>query len=354
MFRRNPLDTSGIICDFCGKSGVVHIFTAQPMMIGGIPRTQHMACPSCRDLILNRNIRALVTQAANMLPQAARRQARTHFSAIFTELLSKIVADAAIQPSHIFDLHMLRARQKRTKCALRFKPICTDLAFVMVSDSGWKPACLPCAAKVLGSDDPTFIVGHPQIKTLRRRNPTPDDWDAIQREGEKEHIKQYGGLCENCDGLLSVCEVCDEVTCDCKKCSCDQKQRRYNPDEEIRRTERDSLNDPLFREKAHHQHRRAAMPIHDHNCDGCVFLGSVSPERYSGHEVGCHLPGQDLYFCPESGVLGGSLIVRNSCLDSDYASMPLDVYLTNREFITGRKEHYAMIYQLAQERGLIK
>lgn len=58
-----------------------------------------------------------------------------------------------------------------------------------------------------------------------RCNPD-DDWDEIRKAGEKEYIKEYGGLCENCDGLLQYCEACDQIYCDCKKCKC-----RRNPSE---------------------------------------------------------------------------------------------------------------------------
>lgn len=48
-------------------------------------------------------------------------------------------------------------------------------------------------------------------------------------------------------------------------------------------------------------------PKHDHDCDCCVFLGSLN--------------GTDHYFCPSQG----ELVQRLSSRDDDYRSMPLAV-----------------------------
>lgn len=166
MFRSNPLDTMGIICDFCAQPGVVHIYECTPFMLGGIMRAQFMACSTCRDLITTKNIRALITASANMLPQQMRRQARSMFNQLYTTFFSNLIKEDPISPADIFDLHMLRARTKVTKCQLNSAPNCSKIAMLLLNINGWQPSCAPCVFHELGISDPKDIVGHPLVRNL--------------------------------------------------------------------------------------------------------------------------------------------------------------------------------------------
>ena len=79
-------------------------------------------------------------------------------------------------------------------------------------------------------------------------------------------------------------------------------------------------------------------PVHDHDCDGCIYLGGEGPR-----------PGEpptnqvDMYFCPKSD--GGTLLRRYSSEGAEYASFPTD--------IAARFEKYQTGYRIAQMRGLI-
>lgn len=174
--RRNPLDTSGVICDFCGKPGITHIIFCHPFMLGNVPRAQFATCSSCLDLINTKNIRQLVTNACDMMPASARRMARVHFGGLYQTLLSNIITIRAVSPQDIFDLHIARSTSLRQKCQLRTGHTtvggCNDLAYMEVeTPSGWKKACGTCAAQQLGLPTIVDIVGHNQIRSLRRRNP---------------------------------------------------------------------------------------------------------------------------------------------------------------------------------------
>ena len=76
-----------------------------------------------------------------------------------------------IEPEHIFDLTMLRARAKDQKCTLRRgHPIlgeCSDLAFVEVNTGEWKKSCNICATAILGLNEISQMILHPDIRNLR-------------------------------------------------------------------------------------------------------------------------------------------------------------------------------------------
>lgn len=174
--RRNPLDTSGIICDFCGKPGITHIIFCHSFMLGNVPRAQFATCNSCLDLINTKNTRQLITNACDMVPAAARRMARVHFGGLYQTLLNNIITIRVVSPQDIFDLHIARSTSMRQKCQLRTGHAiiggCNDLAYIEVeTPGGWKKACATCAAQQLGLPTIVDIVGHNQVRSLRRRNP---------------------------------------------------------------------------------------------------------------------------------------------------------------------------------------
>jgi hypothetical protein len=170
--RRNPLDTSGVICDFCGKQGITQIIFCRPFMLGNVPRAQFAACDACVNLITTQNTRQLITNACNLLPAATRREGRKYFAGLYHTLINNIITINAVTPEHIFDLHVARATSMRQKCQLRTgHPVvggCNDLAYVEVeTPSGWKKSCATCAAQQLGLQEIVEIVGHSQIRSLR-------------------------------------------------------------------------------------------------------------------------------------------------------------------------------------------
>ena len=177
-WRANPLDTSGIICDFCGKPGITQIIFCRSFMLGNVPRAQFAGCDSCIDLINTRNTRQLITNACNMMPAAVRRAGRIHFADLYQTLISNIIMIRAVTPQDIFDLHIARTTAMHQKCQLRTgHPViggCNDLAYVEVeTPGGWKKSCSTCATQQLGLKEIVEIVGHSQIRSLRlgRRNP---------------------------------------------------------------------------------------------------------------------------------------------------------------------------------------
>jgi hypothetical protein len=119
-YRQNPLDARGIICDFCAKPGVIQLHTCNPFPMGNRLRSQFMSCEPCSQFIANRNLRALVTQGANMLPASVpRREARMIFRNLYSQFFANLLDTREIEPWHIFDLQMLRARSRDIKCELR-------------------------------------------------------------------------------------------------------------------------------------------------------------------------------------------------------------------------------------------
>jgi len=169
--RRNPIDTSGLICDFCGGIEVIEIHNTRPIQLGGRLRTQHMSCSSCSQLVATRNIRGLISLAANMLPPEIRRQVRIHFREVFQLFFGNLLDTFTIAPSHIFDLQMLRARSLNQKCSIRSGHpalgACNDLAYIEIDLDGWKKACMVCATDALGADEISQILMHPDIRNLR-------------------------------------------------------------------------------------------------------------------------------------------------------------------------------------------
>ena len=172
--RKNPLDTSGIICDFCGGSGVTSLHTHIPMVIGDRMRMQQMSCDTCGQFIANNNIRALVTQAANMarpLPDE-RRGFRIYFRKIYQLMLDNIINTQTVGPDHIFELQMGRARSLALKCEIRKgHPTlgeCGVLAFIEVDiGNKWQRSCLICAAGVLGLSKAHDAAMHPNTRSLQ-------------------------------------------------------------------------------------------------------------------------------------------------------------------------------------------
>jgi hypothetical protein len=131
-----------------------------------------MSCSTCGQFIADRNIRALITQAANMLPpMIARKEARVMFRGLYSQFLNNLLATHTIEPEHIFELQMLRARAKHVKCQLRtghpYLGDCNDLAYIEVRHQGWKKCCLVCAAEALELDSAQKVILHPETRTLR-------------------------------------------------------------------------------------------------------------------------------------------------------------------------------------------
>lgn len=131
--------------------------------------------------------------------------------------------------------------------------------------------------------------------------------------------------------------------------------RRPGIYEELRRLEREAASgDPLALDRLHRCKARSGLPAHYHDCDGCVFLGSEPittwKEPRNTDELGCNYHFYDLYYCPSSNVLGGSLLARYACNGSQYASWPLDVYLAHPEIQDGIRKR---IYDLAIAHGLV-
>lgn len=177
-WRANPLDTSGMICDFCGKPGITQIIFCRPFMLGRLLRAQFAACDTCVNLINTQNTRQLITNACNMMPAEVRRAGRVHFAGLYQTLISHIIAIRAVTPQDIFDLFVARATSMHQKCQLRTgHPVigeCNDLAYVEVeTPDGWKKSCSTCAAQHLGLKEVVDIVCHQKIRSLRasRRNP---------------------------------------------------------------------------------------------------------------------------------------------------------------------------------------
>jgi len=183
-YRYNPLDTSGIICDFCGKPGVTHVYFTKPFQLGGLERSNFASCGSCAKSISNRNITALVNRAVRRMPLEARRSAKSHFKQIYNTFFIKLTAKREMTPADIFDLQTARATAKHQKCAVRFgHPVlgeCSVIALLEVGivdadeESGrWMPSCIICASGVLGLETAEDIIDHPAIRTLgeSRRNP---------------------------------------------------------------------------------------------------------------------------------------------------------------------------------------
>jgi len=199
MNRRNPLDTSGIICDFCGKPDITHVYFTEPFMLGNIERSNFASCNSCAKSIDNRNITALVNRAVRLMPQNARRQAKGHFNNLYRTFFINLITKRRITPADIFDLQTARATAQHQKCEVRSgHPTlgeCADIALLEVAvspregqmlhaadagydvpeDAVWKPSCVVCASGILGLEKAEDIVGHPALRTLgsRRRNPDP-------------------------------------------------------------------------------------------------------------------------------------------------------------------------------------
>ena len=135
-------------------------------------RSQMMSCGPCSQLIATTNIRVLVSQAASMLPKEIRRQVRLHFRTMFQQFFDGLLDTRKIEPSHIFDLQMLRARASGLKCSLRSGHPrlgeCSDLAYVEVNTGGgWAKSCMLCATSALGLDEIREIILHPRIRNLR-------------------------------------------------------------------------------------------------------------------------------------------------------------------------------------------
>jgi ribosomal protein L23 len=170
--RRNPLDTSGIICDFCAQPGADAIHNTIPFPMGGRTRFQFMSCPACTQLIEDQNLRALVTQGANMMPPTMpRKMARTIFRDIYSTFFTNLLKSNAITPTHIFELQMLRAQAKALKCQLRTgHPAlgeCADLAMIQVlEEDEAHNSCLPCAAQFLGLDNTLDLLHRSDIMPI--------------------------------------------------------------------------------------------------------------------------------------------------------------------------------------------
>jgi len=170
-YIKNPLDTKGIVCDFCGGTGVSHIFTCKPLHIGGRTRSQFMGCDSCSNLVINRNLQKLTRQAANLLPIKVQKMAREHFKNLYLQMFINLIDTREIEPSHIFDLHMLRPSDPSIKCEVRTgHPVigsCGDLAYVGVFyENSWQKSCMICATGVLKLDEIKQIILHPDIRSL--------------------------------------------------------------------------------------------------------------------------------------------------------------------------------------------
>lgn len=79
------------------------------------------------------------------------------------------------------------------------------------------------------------------------------------------------------------------------------------------------------------------MPLYEHDCENCVFLG----QTIGGGRI------SDLYFCPTEP-FEGSVIARFSSEGSDYESCPWHL---------ARPEGYAELWvarTLAEQRGLTR
>lgn len=161
------INTSGMVCDFCGKVPVTHFYTTNPFMISGRVRTQFATCKNCHKIIESKNAGKLTNQAIKMLPMKARSKARKHFSELFSKFLSNIITSKKLEAGDLFDLHTARASAKEAKCELNTgHPTlgeCTKLALLVVDG---KKSCMVCAAAYLGEQDITGIIGHPRVKDL--------------------------------------------------------------------------------------------------------------------------------------------------------------------------------------------
>ena len=169
--RRNPLDTSGIICDFCGQPNCTNIYTCSPFMLGNIPRAQFMTCAPCAKLIDNRDIVRLSQQAVKMLPAVHRDKAKVAFSRIYKTFFNNLLNGRLISLSDIFELAMLRARAKHDKCELGTghptMGACNKLAYLVLKvPGGSKKTCQVCAAQALGLNDLKSLILHPDLDTL--------------------------------------------------------------------------------------------------------------------------------------------------------------------------------------------
>jgi hypothetical protein len=178
-----------------------------------------MTCHSCSQHVEVGNIRALVKQAADMTQVAGsrgpnRREARIHFRRIFTTFFDSLISTHKIEPSHIFDLQMLRMGTDVKKCEIRqshhILGECADIAYVDVLDRGtWHPSCLICAAHVLEMDEIKDVIRHEDVRNLgsgRRSNPQHDDGDSHTVGGITLYScpscgseDTYPGLCYSCD-----------------------------------------------------------------------------------------------------------------------------------------------------------
>jgi hypothetical protein len=132
-----------------------------------------------------------------------------------------------------------------------------------------------------------------------------------------------------------------------------------NPDDEIRSLERQArMGDAEAQAKLQQwQDRVSWSPKHQHYCDSCVFLGSRPHKHFTDEfatEENCSHNYLDFYYCGGSAAstsLGGTVLARFGCNDSQYSSMPVDVILTSEDL---KKGTYGDIYRLAQGAGLIK
>lgn len=181
-YQQNPLDTGGIICDFCGNGGAIKLYTISPtIMIGNIPRSQFVACPTCTILMDSRDIQTLAETAGKLVPvplkavgvakMEFRKKVRRHFLKLYGEIFQNLVDSRKLEPSHIFDLHVARATSKHRKCEFRTGHLllgsCADIAYFEVdAGNGWRKGCLVCITQVLGFNRVNEIIGSPRLREL--------------------------------------------------------------------------------------------------------------------------------------------------------------------------------------------
>ena len=80
-------------------------------------------------------------------------------------------------------------------------------------------------------------------------------------------------------------------------------------------------------------------PKYKHDCDGCIWLGSIT---YPGPLTTGEAPlrNADLYFCKEAeAFMGGTVIARHSSEGSNYSSFPVDLIV--RDFINKKSHEYS-------------
>ena len=75
--------------------------------------------------------------------------------------------------------------------------------------------------------------------------------------------------------------------------------------------------------------KREIKERHKHDCDCCIYLGSVfNMETFRTSDIAtAH---EDVYYCPQDDGMLGSVISRSSSEPSDYASSPFNMACYNR------------------------